>query len=187
MLLNIILISISLSIDALGIGVSYQLKGVSISTVGKIIIGLVSTMIMWISLVTGEVLIVVLPVYVTKLLGIGILMLMGSIVIGKSLFGNNDSTCDIDGSKKIDPLEALLLGFALSADSISSGIAIVTLGLGNQFIPIMVGVMQMFFLYSGSLLVSKSKSMNKIDEKICGICSGGILIIIALLRGITLG
>lgn len=186
MLLQIAAISVSLSIDALGIGISYRLKGVTIPASAKIVIGLVSALIMWLSLSAGNRMLQIFPEKVMTLFGMAVLCLIGLAFIRNSLFGEKGKTYDFDQSKKIETGEAILLGAALSADSVSAGIATAVLGLSSIWIPVMVGLMQMAFLYLGSVLMERcSLTHKKAQEKICGVFSGCLLILIAVLRGIT--
>lgn len=182
LLWNVLAISISLSLDALGIGISYKLKGVQITHAAKVTIGLVSIIVMWLSLKLGALMLRVFPVEVANILGISILVLIGVTFIRNALFGNQETTYDFNKSKKIDWWEALVLGVALSADSVSAGIATVTMGLGNAFIPITVGFMQVLFLYVADLLLEKSSFMKRVNRKCCGVLSGTLLLVIALIR-----
>lgn len=182
---NILLISIALSIDALGIGVSYSLKGVSFPANSRIIIGMVSAGIMWGSMEAGEMLNQILPGTVTKIAGIGILALIGITFIKNSLFGAEEAIYDLDRSSKIDGKEAVILGFALSADSISAGIAISTIGFFNLYFPVAVGIMQIFFLSTGGYIVKHCKFIKRVDKRMCGVFSGVLLITIAILRGFS--
>ena len=184
MLLNILVLSISLSIDALGIGISYQCKKVKITWLARIIIGFISGMVMFLSLQLGEVFQTVFPEPVMKILGISILALMGIIFIRNGLFHNDDATYDFDHSSNIDAFEAFVLGFALSADSVSAGVAAASIGINTILIPITVGLMQMFFLGLGAFLTDKSSFIKRMNQKTCGILSGCLLLIIALIRGI---
>ena len=184
MILNIIIISVSLSIDAFGIGVAYHLKGIKIGVGAKCIIGLISSVIMWLSLMVGDYMTRILPAGVMNVFGISILILMGVIFIRNSLFNDEGAAYDFDQSKKIDGFEASILGFALSADSISAGIAVAAIGLNSIFIPIVVGLMQMFFLGMGYLLVEKSLFIQRLNSRVCGVFSGLLLILIAILRAI---
>lgn len=182
MLLNMLLISVSLSLDALGIGISYKLKGVKITHIAKIIIGLVSVAVMWGSLKLGEAVLYFMPPQVANIIGISILVLIGLTFIRNALFGNEDTTYDFNRSKKIDLWEAAVLGIALSADSISAGIAAVTMGLGTIFIPFCVGGMQVLFLYIGDYLLERVSIVKRMDRRLCGVLSGVLLLVIALIR-----
>lgn len=182
MLLNMVLISISLSLDALGIGISYKVKGVRITHAAKITIGLVSILVMWLSLQLGELMLHIFPSEVANLLGISILVIIGITFIRNALFGEEETTYDFNKSKKIDWWEAAILGVVLSADSLSAGIAAVTMGLGSIMIPFMVGFMQVLFLYIADVLIEKSGLIKKLNRKFCGVFSGCLLLFIALLR-----
>lgn len=182
MLLQIIVISISLSIDALGIGIAYPLRGVKIGTLAKTIIGLISCGIMFVSILVGKQMTKYIPADVMMIIGTSILVLMGVIYIRNSLFSDEEASYDLDKSKKIDLFEATILGFALSADSISAGIAVVAIGLQSTLIPFVVGLTQVGFLTVGNLLIVKFSRIKKINSKVCGVFSGALLILIAILR-----
>lgn len=182
MLWNVIVISVSLSIDALGIGISYRLKGVEITHPAKITIGLVSVLVMWLSLHLGRLMLHIFPTDVAKIIGCSILAIMGLSFIRSAVFGQEEVTYDFNKSKKIDWWEAIVLGFALSVDSVSAGIAAVSMGLGNNWIPLCVGLMQVIFLYMAELLLVKTRRIKHINRRICGICSGALLLIIASMR-----
>lgn len=185
MLFNIFVISISLSIDALAIGISYYLKGVRITTTAKLIIGAMSAIAMLVSLQLGNYLMLILPTEVMKILGVSLLILIGIVFIRNSLFGIPEAIYDFDKSANIEWIEALVLGVALSVDTMSAGVAIAAIGFYHMAIPIMVGMMQMLFLYIGAWVVQKSNVMKKGSGKACGVFSGVLLIIIAILRGIA--
>lgn len=180
--MNILIISISLSIDALGIGVSYKLKGVKITTIARTIIGIVSGFVMWLSLNIGTLMMEFFPSKVANIIGVSILVLIGLAFIRNALFGSEEATYDFDKSKNIEMWEACVLGFALSADSISAGIAVATMGIGTMFMPFSVGIMQFVFLSIGDLLIERCQRVREINKKLCGIVSGSLLIVIALLR-----
>ncbi|MDO5294584.1 MAG: manganese efflux pump [bacterium] len=180
-----ILISISLSLDALGIGISYKLKGVRITHMAKFVVGLVSVLIMWGSLKLGEAVKYFMPPQVANILGISILVLIGLTFIRNALFGTEKTTYDFNKSKNIDIWEAVILGIALSADSISAGIAAVTMGLGSMIIPFCVGGMQVIFLYIGDILLERVGIVRRMSRKLCGVLSGCLLLVIALIRIIS--
>lgn len=176
---QMIIIAISLSIDALGIGVAYNLKGIKIGIFPKILIGLVSICIMYISILLGYLMNKILPYDICKVVGASILILIGVAFIRNSLFESSDKSYDFNHSKNIDWYEALILGVALSADTLSAGTAIYALGISSKIIPILTGIMQTGFLYIGEKIAKKS---NLLNNKICGIFSGILLIIIAIVR-----
>lgn len=182
MLLQIIVISISLSIDALGIGIAYPLRGVRIGAIEKTIIGLISCGVMYLSILVGKQMTKYIPADVMMIIGTAILVLMGVIYIRNSLFSDEEARYDLDESKKIDLFESVILGFALSADSISAGIAIVAIGMQSTFVPIVVGLTQIGFLTLGNRLIKEFSHVKKLNSKVCGVFSGALLILIAILR-----
>lgn len=182
MLLQILVISVSLSIDALGIGIAYQLRGVKVGIAAKAIIGIMSCMIMYLSILVGQQIAKAIPIDVMQIIGTAILVLMGVIYIRNSLFSDEEATYDLDQSKKIEILEAIVLGAALSADSISAGIAIVAIGLEGRIIPVIVGMMQVIFLSVGGQLLKRFSKVREVNSKVCGVISGLLLILIAIVR-----
>ncbi|BBF43970.1 hypothetical protein lbkm_2658 [Lachnospiraceae bacterium KM106-2] len=126
------------------------------------------------------------PSKVANILGISILALMGVEFIRKGLFGSEEATYDFDKSKEIELWEAFVLGFALSADSISAGIGAATIGLNSMLIPITVGCMQVFFLSIGEVLIGHCSLVNKMSQKVCGLISGFMLLLIAIIRIISI-
>lgn len=181
---NMVIISISLSIDALGIGIAYQMNKVKITLLAKIIIGCMSSIVMYLSLSIGNYIAAQMPSDVAKIIGVSLLTLIGLMFIRNGVYGNKDSTYDFNKSCNIEPVEAVVLGITLSIDTISAGIAISAIGLYNDIIPIMVGIMQILLLTLGEQVVGKSTLLQKGNSTLCGIFSGGILLLMAILRGI---
>ncbi len=166
----------------MGIGIAYPLRGVVIGTMAKGVIGLISGGVMFLSIVVGKQITKYVPPDVMMLLGTAILVLMGVIYIRNSLFSDEEAYYDLDQSKKIEWFEAIILGVALSADSISAGIAIVAIGLESTFVPILVGFTQVGFLSIGNYLIKKFAKVKTINSKVCGVFSGALLIFIAIIR-----
>lgn len=182
MFISMLLLSLTLSIDALGIGIAYTIRGVSISRTSKFIIGIVSVIIMRISAFIGVYLKYLFPGKLTEYIGAAILIIMGILFILKSFHITEEIPYDLDHSSSIEGKEALLLGMALSADSISAGIAIATLGVSGTLISLMVGILQYSFLDLGSIFVKRSKSIKRLSNRYCGLFSGIIFIGIAIAR-----
>lgn len=185
MLISMVLLAFTLSIDALGIGIAYTIRGVYITNPAKLIIGVVSIVVMRISALFGAYLHHLFPGKVTVYFGAAILIFMGIIFIVKSFNTSDDIPYDLDHSSSIEGKEAILLGIALSADSISAGIAIASLGISGLGISLMVGVLQYSFLVLGKVLVTKVKRIKTLNGKMCSILSGIIFIGIAVARLIS--
>lgn len=175
MLISYIVLAISLSIDSLGIGLTYGLKNTKISTPAKIILFFISLIITTISINIGNALNNVLPESASKLFSVLLLMGIGIYIIhqainkkekveinkkqGKKIYSffikslgitvkiiKNPIFSDLDGSKIIDAKEAMFLGIATSIDSLCSGIGISMLGTTTFIFPFLVAMFQLIFL-----------------------------------------
>lgn len=208
-LISAILLSISLSMDSLSIGVSYSLRKIKTPLSAKIIICLISMLITTISIFFGNILIKIIPENISKLIGALMLCILGVYIIIQAFTKKNKETkdckkpalsftlkhfgiiinivrdpCiyDIDNSAKIDPLEAIYLGTALSIDSFAAGISSAIAGLNSFFIPLSVGVFQIIFLTFGNFIGGKIATIKKIKPKIFIIISGLMLIALSIVR-----
>lgn len=209
--LSSILLAISLSMDALGIGISYGLRNIKISFIPKFIISLISLIFTAVAIGLGSIILLFLPEYLAKLLGVVMLGLLGIGVIIQAI-GKNEKKVpsqkpikawllrlkpigitikiiynatkkhDEESSKNIGIKEALYLGVALSIDSFGAGISSAVSGIINFFVPFMVGICQFIFLSLGLLGGQKLTLFKKINSKVFMILSGIILISLACIR-----
>lgn len=175
------IIPISLSIDALGVGFSYRLRGVRITGGAKLIVGFLTSGAMAASMVAGKALAAFLPADVMNIFGTALLVLIGLAMIRNALFGE-DAFYDFDKSKKIELGEAVVLGLALSADAASCGLALSVVTWGSFWLPILSGLMQMAFLWAGEFLYEKGVKSRVSGQKGMGAFAGGILVLMALLK-----
>lgn len=210
MLFGVILLSISLSIDAFGIGTAYGLRTITIPPLTKVIISIQSIIITGISLLFGKWLSHILPPFLAKNIGVLILILMGAWIIWqgmreheKNCVKEDESTvakflikslgitiqiirtpqyCDLNGSKRIDPFESIYLGFALSIDSFGAGVGGGAAGLFLPILPFLTAFCQAVFLSLGCLMGKKLKVVSQIRENVWVMLSGVLLIIIGFLR-----
>mgnify|MGYP004510514685 CR=1 FL=1 len=208
---GIILLAVSLSIDALGIGVSYGLRSIKIPLSAKLIVSIVSILFTGCAVLIGNVILMWLPKTAAQLIGCLMLFILGVFIILQALFSKkkqkkekpkkdtifsaplkpfgitiqvirNPVSCDFDHSAHIDAFEAIYLGAALSIDSFGAGISSAVSGLNSLFIPIVAGLCQLLFLCAGNMIGQRISSFQKIDSKIFVVCSGILLIILALIR-----
>lgn len=187
MWMEIILISIALSIDAFAVGISYGAQKVRIEPKAFGIVGLISIIIMFLSLNLGKKMASYFPEDVVRIMGISILVLLGVSFIRKSLYANEEqqAICDYDQSKNISWIEGIIVGLAISIDTISVAIGLSASGFHNMFIPWLVGVMQIVFLLGGCIC-GKNVKLKMIDsEKRCGVLSGCLLIVMAVVRAFS--
>ena len=181
---NGIVLAVAMSVDALGIGVSYELQNVRIPWYAKGIVGLISSVVMYGSLYLGNALTKYFPPDIMNILGISILVLIGLGFIRNSIWGEDKTAFDSNNSSIIEKKEAIVLGLALSLDAVSAGIATGATGIGGAlYFAILVGIMQYTFLSLGSLVAKRSLLLFQANRKICGVFSGLLLIIMAVVRG----
>ncbi|WP_343210549.1 manganese efflux pump [Anaerolentibacter hominis] len=180
LLLQMVLFSFSVSIDAFGIGMSYGVRGIRVPLPEKLAIGLVSWGVMWAALKTGLFLTGTLSGQIVKGLGSLVLVGMGIYYICSGIW-NKGKECDLDNSMVIDLKEACLMGALLSLDSGSLGVAAAAIGVYHWILPVMVGVFQTLVFSLGTVMAGhrllKKKKINS-----GGILSGVLLISIALFR-----
>lgn len=179
--MSALLLAVSLSMDALGIGVSYGLRGIKTSMGAKIVICLVSVVFTAVALFFGQILLLFIPGELAKALGALMLVAIGVYIVCSGLFKKPESF-DTDRSKKIETGEALYLGVALSVDSFGAGIGYAVTGTGSYLVPLLVGAVQLLFLCSGIGLGKKITMLRKIPPKAFAVFSGVLLIAIAFIR-----
>lgn len=177
----IVLLAASLSIDSLGIGISYGLRKIKTPVSAKLIISLISVLITCAALFLGNALLQVIPAFLASIFGSSMLLLFGIYVLFSSILKKPESF-DEDASKRIDPKEAFFLGIALSIDSFGAGVSSAVGGLNSVAIPFLVGLCQIIFLYSGEFLGRKLIGLNKLSSRFFSIISGLLLITISIIR-----
>lgn len=216
MLFNYLILALSVSIDSLGIGITYGLKNTMISKSAKIILFIISITMTGLSVYFGNILTQLVPSYFTNLIGSLLLVCMGLWIIYQALNSNkpitspkaseekiyqffikflgitiqiirNPISSDLDHSKKIDVKEALYLGMALSLDSICVGICSSVIGFNSAIFPIFVALFQLCFLSIGRFLGVRIVSICQIPENIWNVLSGILLICIGISKIIGYG
>lgn len=91
-------------------------------------------------------------------------------------------TCDLDYSGTIDLIEALLLGVALSLDSLGVGLGTALSGFSTSFLPFGIALCQGLLLYLGTICGKRLPLFHKIDQRLTGIIPGLILVALAIIR-----
>ena len=189
MFFSIILLVISVNLDALGVGLVYGIKKIHIPLSYKTLICIFSVLYSGISIFIGNSLSHHVSDTFGKYLGIGILVSLGIYSIFKAIYPKkpssrqsleneslfkiilkplgisvhvvrNSPSIDIDNSGKIDLGEAILLSLALSVDSFGVGLGFSLLGCNILFIPFIIGLCQLIFLNIGLLLGNKVSNLT---------------------------
>ena len=93
MLIQILGLAISSSIDSFGIGITYGVRKTKISLIAKIILFFISFCITMLSICIGSLFLRIFPAYITNLIGTFLLIGMGCFIIYETLIkkGKNNS------------------------------------------------------------------------------------------------
>lgn len=176
-----LLLALSLSVDALGIGISYGLRKIRTTAGAKVIICIISFLFTAAAISAGNIILMFIPPFAAKLCGGIMLGVLGLYIIFSNLL-KKPETFDTDSSKYIDMKEAIFLGAALSVDSIGTGICSAVAGVSSFIIPVAAALFQLLFLCAGSFLGSKIVKLKSLPCGIFVVISGLLLVIIALIR-----
>ncbi len=203
--INIIFLAITLSIDALGIGISYGVRGINIPLFSKFIISIQTFLIITISLFLGNVVFSFFPTAIRNYTGVIILIALGVFMIIEAYLPKKEKTetvrtfsikqagitikiiksppvCDFNKSNKIEPFEALYLGLALSIDSFGVSFGSGAFGVFSIFLPLFAVFFQILFLSIGISSGRKISNISKLSENIWITVSGCILIFMGILK-----
>lgn len=211
MLLSLLILALSVSIDSFGIGITYGIRNTKICRTSKIILFMISILITTLSVHIGGILNEIFSENFTKWIGACFLVLMGLWIIYQAISPKkeeeilqvpsptvyefmirflgitiqiirNPMFSDLDHSKKIDWKEAIYLGFCLSIDSICIGICSSMIGCPSYLFPILVATFQLLFLSLGRIFGEKLRCVSRLPENIWSTLSGVLLICIGISR-----
>ena len=205
MLIAIIILALSVSIDSFGIGITYGIRNTTLPISSKFILVVISFFFSFFAVFIGNTLLSLLSDTMIKIISVGLLILLGLWIIYISIrednpkeikthkiffktFGitiqiiKNPSSSDLNDSKNIEKNEAVYLATALSLDSICVGISSSSFGFYNVLFPILVPLFQFIFINLGIKLGKKIILINSNLLKFWNILSGVLLIIIGLFR-----
>lgn len=181
MLLNCILLALSVSIDSLGIGITYGMKYTKINNISNVILFTISFCITCGSIFLGHYISVLLSPSFSTFIGSSFLIVLGLYNIYKAS-SSPPTDYDIDHSNDIDKKEAIFLGLALSIDSACVGIGSGIIGINDIVLPILVSSFQLVFLNCGSIIAKNILKRIEIPENTLSAFSGIILILVGLFR-----
>lgn len=205
MVVQLLILALALSIDALGIGISYGIRKINFKTTSFFIISFMALCFSSASILFGSFLSSIISPKFTSFSSVCILVFLGLFIIKKGVSEDIENTepqniktllqsvnltldvikkpalCDLNNSLNIEPKEAFYLGMALSLDCICTSVAISSFKSHTFLFPIFVVIFQLSFLLIG-LFLGKNTNFKKIDDKKISICSGLMLIAIGFLR-----
>lgn len=180
MFINALLLAISSSIDSLGIGITYGLKKTKLYKVDKLILFIISICTTALSGIIGNILKNILSSNICELIGSIILICMGTFIIIQT--NDKELSFDFDNSNDINYKEALLLGIALSLDSLCIGIGGSTIGINIYVFSFLVAILQYTFLSFGNYLGINLGNFKYIPQSIWSKISGVLLILIGIIK-----
>lgn len=173
---NSILLALSVSIDSLGIGITYGIKNVKFYFLSKCILFAISIIFTSCSFIFGSFINSILSEVLTKIISSTILVIIGIIILSDPI------PFDFNNSKGIDIKESLFLAIALSLDSIGIGIGSSIGGYLNIYFSILVSIFQITFISIGTLIGKKIIKFTKIPDKICSQISASVIIIFGIIK-----
>lgn len=92
MIINYLLLAFFVSMDALGIGITYGMKHTKISPFAKLILAVITIIIATFSIFLGQFLFCVLPTFLVNFIGTIIFLFMGGWIIYQSFRPNTDTS-----------------------------------------------------------------------------------------------
>lgn len=169
--------AVTLSIDALGVGVSCGIRGMRPSLLTHIVVFCVSLCVMAVSVFFGNAVTSILTPRLAEVLAATWIFLLGLwIAIGS--IKNKNTQHKTHSSAKI--MQAFSLAFMLSIDSMGAGLAAAALGVTIAFLPIYVAAFQTAFLFIG-MMAARLLPFVKKGGRLPTAVSGVLLMVIGLI------
>lgn len=138
MIIKCILLALSASIDALGLGITYGIKKTKMSKSGNLIIFTTLFCLSGLSVFIGHYITTLFSAVVSAILGASLLILLGIYNIFKAK-NNNPTNFDTDGSNYIDAKEAFILGLAVAVDASCVSLGSGMIGIAGFILPLLMG------------------------------------------------
>jgi len=183
MFFNCLILSISVTVDAMGIGITYGIKNAKLDFIGKLILFIICFITASMSILFGDFLKNVFTEKIATCIGTVLLVSMGVFIIYQGItiqIIKKTVISDLDNSNKITPKEAFLLALAVSADAFCAGLACGILGLGAIYYPFFAAIFHISFLQLGLFLGRKINKLANLPQNVWSLISGTLLILIGL-------
>lgn len=207
----LLLLGAALSLDALGIGISYGMRGIKLGVKAQAVVFVLTFVYTAAAAVAGTRLLAVVPAQAANAAGIVLLFAMGAFVLLSALrkerpkkgspcgeqtildmaikrFGltiriiKNPVICDLDASNSISGWEAAYLVLVLCLDSIGAVVGTALTGIGVGLLPAFTALFQICFLNAGHLLGRRLCASRWADSKCVMVLPGLMLIGIGISR-----
>lgn len=202
----IFILALAISIDGFTVGITYGIRKIKIGFIPLLIIGSISTIIVFLTSSLGAVFASNIPVEAAKIIGSLILIGIGIWIIYSTYqnymeekkeerelilslkiktFGiiinilKDPELADFDKSGTINYIEAVFLGLALALDAVGAGLGVGMTGLSTFFFPFVIGIVNILFVGAGVLFGEKLG--DKLPDYFI-IISGFIIICLGILN-----
>lgn len=190
-MMNYIMLAISVSIDALGIGISYGMRKSYITLKLNILIAIIVFSMCLLGFSIGNFLSLFFDDFILKIIGSIILLILGSHIIIKETILSKNKNEKREGKedknektfvKGISFSEAISLAMAISMDAMTAGISASLIGIKSLWFPILVMICHMVFLSIGRFFGRYVKEASNIPQNLWSIISGVLLILISVTK-----
>lgn len=183
MILRCILLALSASLDALGLGITYGIKNTKMSKVSNVIIFTIVFVASSISVFIGHYISLLFSPTFSAFLGASLLIMLGVYNIYKAIYKvDNTANFDIDNSNDINNKEAAALGAAVAVDAACVSLGSGVIGYGTILLPILMATFHTFFVNCGNFVAKSVIEKISVPKHILSICSGILLILIGISR-----
>ncbi len=184
MIFSCILLALSVSIDALSLGITYGIKNAKITKTSNFIIFAIAFCSTSISIFLGHYISILFSPKISAYLGSILLVILGTYTILKST-NSEPSDYDFDNSNTIEKKEALLLALAVSLDASCVGLSCGIMGINSLLYPLLAAVFHMFFINCGNNIARIICSKFTVSRQKLTLISGSILILIGIIKVIN--
>ncbi len=182
MFFSTILLALSSSIDALGLGITYGLKNTKISKSAYIILVLIFSSTATLSLIAGNIIKNYLQESVANFIGSFFIVCIGIFIIIQAFRQKKKEKVPGNVNNK----DAILLGLALSIDSFGVIIGGIIAGISNNYFPIFISGFHLVLLLFGNFLGKKISKLEFFPDIVWSLLSGITITIIGILKLISI-
>lgn len=152
----IITLAVAVSLDSFVAGMVYGLKDIKLPWSAIAIIGLVSTVATAAALFSAQICVLWVSTEAATMIGALILILLGLYSLSQEFLGSayqiHPEQLDLDHSRSINQVEALLLSLALGIDNFTAVFATALTHHLTWQVPIIMGLCQALLIILGSIL-----------------------------------
>lgn len=170
----ILLLSISVSLDTLGIGISYAMEGIRIPWQTRLMVALTNMLLTFLAVLLARYLDGMIPDVWLRLLGGVILVALGGKTLWNALGENKTADYDRDDSHVLEPAEGCVLGLTVAMDAVSAALGVGNLGYVAYLFPVITALSGVLFLTLGMALWCSTRRLNGVG--------GVILVLLGLFR-----